>query len=86
MVAGIKVEGSHTSWFFYDPDGALVKFTTLQSMQEGMEKVLNSGRHGKNINPYVTDKGEKFFETSEFVASDMDRVSGAYKELLDTVL
>ncbi|MBS7678597.1 hypothetical protein, partial [Vibrio cholerae] len=75
MVAGIKVEGSNTSWFFYDPDGGLVKFTTLQSMQEGMEKALNSGRHGKNLTPYVTDKGEKFYETSEFSASDMDRVN-----------
>jgi len=86
MVAGIKVEGSSTSWFFYDPDGALVKFTTLQAMQEGMEKVLNSGRHGKNMNPYVTDKGDKFFETSEFAASDMDTVNDVYKELLDAAL
>lgn len=86
MIAGIKVEGGVTSWFFYDPNGGLAKFTTLQSMQEGMEKALNSGRHAAILNPHKSGKGGRFYETSDFSASDMDTVNDAYKELLDAAL
>ncbi|WP_248749720.1 hypothetical protein [Pseudomonas sp. MWU15-20650] len=86
MIAGIKVEGGKTSWFFYDPNAGLAKFTTLQSMQEGMEKALNSGGLGKTLSPHSTGKEGSVYETSVFAASDMDTVNSVYKELLEAAL
>lgn len=86
MIAGIKVEGGRTTWFFYDPNAGLAKFTTLQSMQEGMEKALNSGGLAATLNPHKRGNGGSFYETSEFAASDMDTVNSIYKDLLDASL
>lgn len=86
MIAGIKVEGGKTSWFFYDPNAGLAQFTTLKSMQEGMEKALNSGKLAATLHPHKSGKSGSVYETSDFTASDMDTVNSSYKELLDLAL
>jgi len=86
MTAGIKMNKGNLEWFFYDPNVGMVKFDTLQSMQEGMEKALNSGGHAQTLKPFVDDNGSKYFEVSEFAPSDMDKVNHVYKELVDADL
>ncbi|XMB51422.1 hypothetical protein QQ999_08955 [Pseudomonas fluorescens] len=86
MTAGIRMNKGKLEWFFYDPNAGLVKFGTLQSMQEGMEKALNSGRHAKTLNPFVDTNGGKCFQVSAFEPNDMDKINHVYKELVDASL
>ncbi len=87
VIAGIIVEPGNTKWFFYDPNSGLAEFTTLQSMQEGMEKVLNSGGIGKSLHPYGSKRGVREFNVSEFEQTDLSPASkAAMQRLLDTAL
>lgn len=72
MIAGIKVENDRTSWFFYEPNSGMVKFETLRSMQEGMEKTLNSGGIGTSLSPYGSKRGVREYSVSEFKETDFD--------------
>ena len=85
MIAGIKVEAGKTEWFFYEPNSGMVKFTTLKSMQEGMEKALNSGGIAQTLNSYSVNR-VRHYEVSEFSAGDMSTVNSVYKGLLDATL
>lgn len=87
LTAGIKVEPGSTTWFFYDPNGGLVEFKTLESMQKGLEKALNSGRVGESLNTYGSKRGTREFYVSEFAQSDLNTVDKAdMQRLLDTAL
>ena len=89
MIAGIKVEGGKTDWFFYEPNSGMVTFKTLQSMQEGMEKALNSGNIAAMLHPYGSKRGAREYYVSAFAATDFD-IPGinkaALQNLFDTAL
>ncbi|WLI03961.1 hypothetical protein PSH66_15160 [Pseudomonas sp. FP597] len=89
MLAGIKVKDGKTSWFFYEPNSGMVEFTTLRSMQEGMEKVLNSGGIASTLNAYGQKRGAREFTVSTFDPSDMatgNIDTPAVNQLFTTVL
>ena len=89
MIAGIKVEGGRTSWFFYEPNSGMAKFTTLQSMQEGMEKVLNSGGIAATLSPYGSKRGAREFYVSTFDVADLSAANvkkPALQAILDEAL
>lgn len=72
MIAGITVKPGKTEWFFYDPNSGMVKFETLRSMQEGMEKVLNSGGIAATLNPYGKSRQAREYGVSEFGVNDLE--------------
>lgn len=88
LLAGIKVKNGETEWFFYDPDAGLVKFQTLQSMQEGLDKALSSGLTAVTRRPYGKKHGTLTYNVSEFQARDLaaDKVDGAAVAQLMTPL
>ena len=71
LIAGIRVKDGTTDWFFYDPDAGLVKFQTLQSMQEGLDKVLSSRLSAPTRKPYGTKRGTIEYNVSEFHSRDV---------------
>lgn len=72
MLAGIRVEAGKTDWFFYEPNSGMATFTTLQSMQEGMEKALNSGNIAATLLPYGKKRGTREYSVSTFDPTDMN--------------
>ncbi|MFC6296742.1 hypothetical protein GNF76_07520 [Pseudomonas sp. CCM 7893] len=71
MLAGIKVENGKTEWFFYDPDSGFVEFETLRSMQEGLEKTLNSGGIAASQKTSKSQTGAREYHISEFHTGDI---------------
>lgn len=71
LIAGIRVKDGTTDWFFYDPNAGLVKFQTLQSMQEGLDKVLSSGLSAPTRKPYGSKRGTIEYNVSEFHSRDV---------------
>lgn len=88
LLAGITVKDGITQWFFYDPNAGLVKFRTLQSMQEGLDNALSSGLTAATRKPYGKKHGTLTYNVSEFQARDLsaDKVDGAAVAQLMTPL
>ena len=76
LLAGVRINAGKKEWFFFEPNGGLVKFDNLQSMQAGLEKVLNSGSVAQTLNPRITQQGLREFHVSPFHPNDIvtDRV------------
>lgn len=85
MIAGITVEPGKTEWFFYEPNSGMVKFDTLASMQNGMEKVLNSGGIAANLNAYGSKRGAREYYVSEFSPNDLKAANVYTLELADMI-
>ncbi|MBA1293134.1 hypothetical protein G7025_07150 [Pseudomonas lurida] len=67
----------------------MAKFTTLQSMQEGMEKVLNSGGIAATLSPYGSKRGAREFYVSTFDVADLSAANvkkPALQAILDEAL
>lgn len=73
MLAGVRVENGKKEWFFYDPNSGLVKFNNSMVMQEGMEKVLNSGNLAATNNTLRSPAGGRQYSVSIFDPSDVNR-------------
>lgn len=73
MLAGVRVENGKKEWFFYDPNAGLVKFNNSMAMQEGMEKVLNSGNLAATNNTLRSPAGGRLYSVSIFDPSDVKR-------------
>lgn len=77
MLAGIKVEkgvddkSTKVEWFFYEPNSGYVTFTTLESMQKGMAKVLGDGQIAATQRPFKSASGENQYNVSRFEESDL---------------
>lgn len=65
-----------------------MKFQTLQSMQEGLDKALSSGLTAVTRRPYGKKHGTLTYNVSEFQARDLaaDKVDGAAVAQLMTPL
>lgn len=66
MLAGIRVKDGRKEWFFFEPNGGLVKFDNAKSMQAGIEKTLNSGAMGATLQPWMSTQGIRQFHVSYF--------------------
>lgn len=73
MLAGVRVESGKKEWFFYDPNAGLVKFANSLAMQEGMEKLLNSGTLAATNNTLKSPTGARKYTVSKFEPSDVNR-------------
>lgn len=71
MLAGIRIKNGTKEWFFFDPNGGLVKFDNVAAMQAGLEKALNSGAHAATLNPKRSLTGHPEFQVSRFHPKDM---------------
>jgi hypothetical protein len=71
LLAGVRINAGKKEWFFFEPNGGLVKFDNPQSMQAGLEKVLNSGSVGQTLNPRITQQGQREFHVSPFHPNDI---------------
>jgi hypothetical protein len=73
MVAGTRVIDGQSSWFFYDPNAGLAKFETIQSMKDGLHKVLESGALPNTYTTFKNTKGGRVYQVSEFRLADIER-------------
>jgi hypothetical protein len=72
MVAGVRVIDGKPAWYFYDPNAGLAKFESIQSMKEGLYKVLESGALASTHNTFRNTKGGHVYQVSEFRLDDID--------------
>ncbi|MCR4538297.1 hypothetical protein NUV89_07820 [Pseudomonas sp. 18.1.10] len=89
MLAGVRVESGKKEWFFYDPNAGLVKFNNSMAMQEGMEKLLNSGTLAATNNTLKSPTGARKYTVSTFEPSDVNRAgidANAVADLSDITL
>lgn len=73
MLAGVSVDNGKKEWFFYDPNSGLVKFNNSMAMQEGMEKVLNSGKLAATNNTLRSPVEGRQYSVSIFDPADVNR-------------
>lgn len=73
LLAGTKIENGQTEWFFYDPNGGLAKFTTLDAMRKGIRNVLNKGKTAAVLNTELSPFGARLFSVSTFGSTDLVR-------------
>ncbi|WP_157356541.1 hypothetical protein [Pseudomonas sp. CBZ-4] len=73
MLAGVRVESGKKEWFFYDPNAGLVKFNNSLAMQEGMEKLLNSGKLAATNNTLRSPGAGRQYSVSLFDPADVNR-------------
>ncbi|RUP82197.1 hypothetical protein D8M40_12685, partial [Corynebacterium propinquum] len=66
MLAEVRIKNGKPEWFFFDPNAGLVKFTNLQSMEKGMEELLNSGQSAALHNTRRTLTGKRAYSISTF--------------------
>ena len=71
MLAGIRVKDGQKEWFFFEPNGGLVRFDNVESMREGIEKILNSGGVSATLRPKISPGGKKGFHVSAFHPDDI---------------
>ncbi|MGF6094020.1 hypothetical protein [Pseudomonas sp. 18175] len=71
LLAGVRFKDNKKEWFFFEPNGGLVKFDNLESMQKGMAKVLDSGAVSATLKPHVTSLGTREFLVSPFHPDDL---------------
>lgn len=75
MLAGIRVRNGRPEWFFYEPNSGFAKFSSPESMRQGMHKVLESGALAATLNTYGRKRGGRDFNVSEFDPADIDNSS-----------
>lgn len=71
LLAGVRIKDNKKEWFFFEPNGGLVKFDNLTSMRSGMNKVLESGSVATTLKPQVTLQGNREFHVSAFHPDDI---------------
>ena len=71
MLAGIRVKDGQKEWFFFEPNSGMVRFDNVESMREGVEKILNSGSISSTLKPKVSPAGKKEFHVSPFHPDDI---------------
>lgn len=71
LLAGVRIKDNKKEWFFFEPNGGLVRFDNLQSMQNGMKKILDSGSVAATLNPTITSQGVREFQVSPFQPNDV---------------
>ncbi|MDT9634379.1 hypothetical protein F6S08_24585 [Pseudomonas sp. JV449] len=71
MLAGVRVKDGQKEWFFFEPNGGLVSFDNVESMREGIEKILSSGGVSATLKPKVSPAGKKEFHVSAFHPDDI---------------
>ena len=71
MLAGIRVKDGQKEWFFFEPNSGMVRFDNVESMREGVEKILNSGSISSTLKPKVSPAGKKEFHVSAFQPNDI---------------
>lgn len=72
MIAGVRVIDGKPVWYFYDPNAGLAKFESIQSMKEGLHKVLESGALASTYKTFRNTKGGRVYHVSEFRLDDID--------------
>ncbi|WP_161548024.1 hypothetical protein [Pseudomonas sp. Q1] len=90
MLAGVRIKNGKPEWFFFDPNAGLVKFTNLQSMEKGMEELLNSGQSAALHNTRRTLTGKRAYSISTFEPGHVNNRPGinpdAVRELSSVTL
>lgn len=71
MLAGVRIDAGKKTWFYYDPNYGLAKFTSEDSMKAGLEKVLNSGTVGKGLDSFGNLLTGPKFKVSTFDVEEM---------------
>lgn len=82
VTAAVRILNGKKTWFYYDPNFGLAKFTTEASMRSGIERVLNSGQTSHLFQPLKRAEGYTVSEFNELYLINKMRdprsVSGLY--------
>lgn len=81
LLAAVRIESGKKEWFFYDPNGGLAKFTSLESMKAGIENVLSKGKIAALLNTDTSTFGGRVFSVSKFGPTDLGR-PGAHPDVV----
>ncbi|MDY7533377.1 hypothetical protein RGV33_17085 [Pseudomonas sp. Bout1] len=71
LTAGVVVENNQKHWFYFDPNFGLAKFPTQQSMEKGLESLLNSGKTSALLEPYGVNRAVPEYRVVEFSELDL---------------
>lgn len=76
IIAGVKIENNNKLFFLYDPNFGLAKFPSKESMEKGLESLLNSGQVGRTFKPVGYQSSMPVFDVSTFRDGDFYMNSG----------
>ncbi len=71
MLAGVKSDGPHKTFFFYDPNYGVAEFTSEKMMRRGLDKIFNNKKLPAPYKTQSADRNKLEFKISEFEPSWM---------------
>ncbi|WP_146118136.1 hypothetical protein [Pseudomonas poae] len=87
MAAGVKVDGTSKTFYFYDPNHGLATFSSAEAMQGGLDKVFNDKKLSKGYKTHSTDPKKlefKIFDHDDVWQEKNSVFPGDLKGLYDT--
>ena len=62
MAAGVKVDGAHKTYYFYDPNHGLAQFPSAEAMEKGLEKLTRDKKLMPQYKTHSTDPNKLEFK------------------------
>ncbi|WP_177044255.1 hypothetical protein [Pseudomonas yamanorum] len=87
MAAGVKVDGTHRSYYFYDPNHGIANFQSAEDMKKGLERISRDKKLKPQYKTHSTDPNKlefKVFDHDDAWQQKNSVFSPDVKKLYDT--